>query len=160
MLTAGDTVADFTLNDHLGQPVRWADLRGTPVVFFFYPKANTPGCTTEACGFRDLGHAFDALGVRVFGISADTEQRQSNFATKYELTMPLLADPEHVVLEPWGVWAEKKNYGRTYMGIKRTTVLFDADGVVAKVWEKVRVKAHAEAVLAEAKALVGSGSAG
>ncbi|MEZ4317368.1 MAG: thioredoxin-dependent thiol peroxidase [Myxococcota bacterium] len=156
MLETGQTVADFTLEDHTGSPVRWADLRGKPVVFFFYPKANTPGCTTEACAFRDLRSEFDALGVQVFGISADSVKAQSGFAKKYELTMPLLADPDKVVLTPWGVWGEKKNYGKTYMGIKRTTFLFDAEGRVASVWENVRVKGHAEKVLDAARELVGA----
>lgn len=155
MLEAGQTVEDFTLEDHESTPVAWTDLRGSPVVFFFYPKANTPGCTKEACAFRDLRPEFEKLGVKVFGISADTVKRQSNFVKKYDLTMPLLSDPEHVVLEPWGVWAEKKNYGRTYMGIKRTTILFDADGTVVQVWENVRVKGHAEKVLEAARAHVG-----
>ena len=155
MLAAGQTVEDFTLSDHEDTSVTWSDLRGSPVVFFFYPKANTPGCTKEACAFRDLRPEFEALGVKVFGISADTVKRQSNFVKKYDLTMPLLADPDHVVLEPWGVWAEKKNYGRTYMGIKRTTILFDADGTVVQVWENVRVKDHADKVLEAARAHVG-----
>ena len=155
MIRENDTVDDFTLNDQGGRAVQWSALRGSPVVFFFYPKANTPGCTKEACAFRDLAGDFEATGVKVFGISADTEKRQSNFATKYDLNMPLLADTEHAVLGPWGVWAEKKNYGRTYMGIKRTTVLFDAEGTVAEVWENVRVKGHAEKVLAAAQARFG-----
>jgi peroxiredoxin Q/BCP len=147
MIAAGDTVDDFTLTDHEDRPVRWADLRGRPVVFFFYPKANTPGCTKEACAFRDLSGAFAELGVDVYGISADTVKRQANFVSKYDLTMPLLADTEREVIEKWGVWQEKKNYGRTYMGIVRTTVLFDAEGQVVQVWSPVRVKGHAEAVL-------------
>lgn len=150
MIDAGTTPDDFTLTDHSGQVVRWSDLRGKPALLFFYPKASTPGCTTEACAFRDLSGAFEALGVRVFGVSADSVKRQSNFATKYELSMPLLSDEAHAILEPWGIWAEKKNYGKTYMGIIRTTVLFDADGKAVQVWSPVRVKGHAEAVLAEA----------
>ena len=152
MLAPGDTVADFTLHDHQGRPVSWSGFRGRPVVFFFYPKANTPGCTTEACAFRDLAADFEAAGVAVVGISADSVKSQANFATKYDLTMPLLADPDHVVLEPWGVWGEKKNYGKTYQGIHRTTVWFDAAGVVVRVWENVRVKGHAEAVLEAVRA--------
>lgn len=147
MLEAGATVEDFTLQDHQGNEVSWASFRGKPVVFFFYPKASTPGCTTEACAFRDLGPAFAERGVNVVGVSADTVKRQSNFANKYDLTMPLLADTEHAILEPWGVWGEKKNYGKVYMGIIRSTFLFDAEGKLAHVWPKVRVKGHAEAVL-------------
>lgn len=151
MLEPGQTVEDFTLQDHESHAVTWSELRGSPVVLFFYPKANTPGCTKEACAFRDLRPEFEALGVLTFGISADSIKRQSNFVEKYDLTMPLLSDPDHVVLEPWGVWAEKKNYGRTYMGIKRTTILFDAEGSVVQVWENVRVKGHAEKVLEAAR---------
>lgn len=156
MLEPGQTVADFTLTNHLGEPVAWSSFRGRPVVFFFYPKADTPGCTKEACAFRDLRAAFDAIGVAVVGVSADSVKRQAGFATKYELTMPLLADPDHAILAPWGIWAEKKNYGKTYMGIVRTTVLFDAEGAVARVWSNVKVNGHAEAVLDAAKALAGA----
>lgn len=156
MIAAGDTVSAFSLADHAGNTVVWDDLRGTPCVFFFYPKANTPGCTTEACAFRDLSDAFAKLGVSVFGISADTVKRQSNFVTKYDLNMPLLADTEREVIEAWGIWQEKKNYGKTYMGIVRTTVFVAADGTVAQVWSPVRVKGHAEAVLEAVTAHVGA----
>lgn len=155
MIAVGDTVPAFSLTDHAGNTVTWDDLRGTPCVFFFYPKANTPGCTTEACAFRDLSESFVGLGVRVFGISADTVKRQSNFVTKYDLTMPLLADTERDVIEGWDIWQEKKNYGKTYMGIVRTTVFVGADGTVGQVWSPVRVKAHAETVLEAVTALVG-----
>lgn len=155
MIEAGATVAPFALTDHNGDDVAWDSFRGKPVVFFFYPKASTPGCTKEACAFRDLTAEFEARGVAVVGVSADSVKRQSNFAQKYELTMPLLADPDHAILEPWGVWAEKKNYGRTYMGIVRSTFLFDADGTLAHVWPKVRVAGHAEAVLAKVDEIFG-----
>ena len=159
MLEPGQTVDDFTLSDHTGAPVRWSEVP-KPAVIFFYPKANTPGCTTESIAFRDLYEDFRALGVAVFGASADTVKRQSNFVAKHQLATPLLADPEHLILQPWGIWAEKKNYGRTYMGIKRTTVLFGADGRVAQVWENVRVKGHADKVLQAARELVGAASPG
>jgi len=149
MTSAGDTLPPFSLSNHKDELVTQEDVLGTPTVFFFYPKANTPGCTTEACAFRDRKPQFDALGVRLIGVSADTVRRQSNFVNKYQLTMELLSDPDHQLLDPWGIWAEKKNYGRTYMGIKRTTVWVDANGVVQKVWENVRVKNHAESVLQE-----------
>ncbi|TNE87139.1 MAG: thioredoxin-dependent thiol peroxidase [Deltaproteobacteria bacterium] len=149
MLEVGDSPADFTLTDDRGNEVVWSELRGQPVVVFFYPKASTPGCTKEACAFRDLGAEFAARGVKVFGASADTVKRQSNFRDKYELTMPLLADEDHVILEPWGVWAEKKNYGKTYMGIVRSTFVFDAQGVLAHKWTNVRVNGHADKVLAK-----------
>lgn len=153
MLSIGDAPADFTLTDDHGNDVVWSSLRGQPVVVFAYPKANTPGCTKEACAFRDLSAEFGALGVKVFGISADSVKAQGNFRDKHGLTMPLLSDKEHVVLEPWGIWGEKKNYGRTYMGIIRSTFLFDADGKVAHVWPKVRVKGHVDAVLEKARDL-------
>ena len=155
MLELGTTPADVELTDQSGTPVRLSETRGAPAVFFFYPKASTPGCTKEACAFNDLGARFEALGVRVFGISADSVRRQSNFATKYELRMPLLSDPDREVVEGWGVWQEKKNYGRTYMGIVRSTFLFDAEGALAHVWSPVRVKGHAEAVLEKAAELFG-----
>jgi len=155
MLTPGAVPEPFTLKDQDGNDVSWSDLRGQPVVFFFYPKANTPGCTKEACAFRDLAGEFAQRGVRVFGISADSVKAQSNFQSKYDLTMPLLSDPDHVVLEPWGVWAEKKNYGRTYMGIIRSSFLFDEQGKLVHVWPKVRVKGHAEAVLEQVDQLFG-----
>ena len=157
MLAIGTTPEDAELQDHNGETVRLSDTRGTPSVFFFYPKASTPGCTKEACAFTELGASFASLGVKVFGVSADSVKRQSNFATKYELNMPLLADTEREIIEAWGVWQEKKNYGRTYMGIVRSTFLFDAEGKLAHVWPKVRVKGHAEAVLEKATELFGAG---
>jgi peroxiredoxin Q/BCP len=156
MLEVGTLPEDAELQDHNGEPVRLSETRGTPSVFFFYPKASTPGCTKEACAFSELTAAFSALGVTVYGISADSVRRQANFATKYELRMQLLADPEREIIEAWGVWQEKKNYGRTYMGIVRSTFLFDADGKLAHVWPKVRVKGHAEAVLEKATVLFGA----
>ena len=156
MLEPGATVDPFTLKDHDGNDVSWDSFRGKPVVFFFYPKASTPGCTKEACAFRDLTSAFEERGVQIVGISADSVRRQNNFATKYELTMPLLSDPEHDVIGPWGVWGEKKMYGKTYEGIVRSTFLFDADGVVRHAWPKVKVKGHAEDVLAKVDALLGA----
>jgi peroxiredoxin Q/BCP len=155
MLEIGDSPADFTLPDQDGTDVTWSSLRGSPVVVFFYPKANTPGCTKEACAFRDLDAEFAALGARVFGASADSPRSQTTFRAKHRLTMPLLSDKEHLVLEPWGVWAEKKNYGRTYMGIVRSTYLFDADGVLRFVWRNIRVKGHADKVLAKVSELFG-----
>lgn len=156
MLEQGDKPADFTLPDADGRPVRWSDFRGRPVVVFFYPKASTPGCTQEACAFRDLRQEFEALGVAVIGVSADSPRRQANFRNAHGLGFPLLSDEERTILEPWGVWAEKRNYGRTYMGIVRSTFLFDADGVVQRVWRNVRVAGHADAVLAAARELTGA----
>lgn len=148
MIAVGDAPADFALPDQDGQTVTLSGLRGRPAVFFFYPKADTPGCTQEACDFRDLGAAFAAKGVAVFGVSADTVKKQGNFRKKHALTMPLLADPDRVVLDAWGIWGDKQMYGRTYQGIVRSTVLIDADGRVARVWSPVKVKGHADEVLA------------
>lgn len=156
MLEPGDKPADFTLPDADGNPVRWSDFRGRPVVVFFYPKASTPGCTKEACAFRDLRAGFEAAGVAVIGVSADSPRRQASFRDKHELGIPLLSDEQHVILEPWGVWQEKRNYGRTYMGIVRSTFLFDADGVVRRAWPNVRVAGHADEVLAAARELTGA----
>ncbi|MEN0067456.1 MAG: thioredoxin-dependent thiol peroxidase [Myxococcota bacterium] len=147
MLVVGDTVDEFTLCDQNGNEVPWNAFRGKPLVVFFYPRANTPGCTKEACAFRDLSSEFEAAGARVVGVSADSVKVQSNFTNKHDLNMPLLSDPDHVILEPWGVWGEKKMYGKTSMGIIRSTFLFDADGVVQHVWSPVRVKGHVDAVL-------------
>ncbi len=155
MLQPGQAPEDFTLLDDAGNEVAWSSFRGRPVAVFFYPKASTPGCTKEACAFTDLRAEFEALGVAVLGMSADTVRRQANFKEKYELSMPLISDPDHVVLKPWGVWGLKKNYGREYEGIIRSTFLFDADGKVAHVWSPVRVKGHAEAVLEKARELFG-----
>ena len=148
MLEIGQSPASFTLRDQNDEEFAWDAQRGKPVVIFFYPKANTPGCTKEACAFRDLAPEFAKRGIVVVGASADTVKRQSNFREKYDLTMPLLADTDHEILAPWGIWGEKKNYGKTYMGIKRTTMLFDADGVLRHRWDNVRVKEHADKVLA------------
>jgi peroxiredoxin Q/BCP len=154
MLKTGDRPADFTLQDQDGREVAWSSFRGAPVVVFFYPKADTPGCTREACGFRDHKADLAALGVSVVGISADTVKRQAGFARKHELRYPLLADPERTVIEPWGVWGEKKNYGKTYMGIVRSTFLFDADGRVVQAWSPVKVDGHVDAVIDAARGLV------
>ncbi len=153
MLAVGETPADFTLNDDRGNVVRWADFRGKPVVVFFYPRANTPGCTKEACAFRDLRPEFEKRGVVVLGMSADSVKSQNNFREKYDLTMPLIADPDKVVLLAWGVFGEKTMYGKKVQGIRRSTFLFDAAGKVVHAWENVRVEGHAEAVLAKVQAL-------
>ena len=148
MLDVGDVPADFELQDQAGNPVRWADHRGRPVVVFFYPRADTPGCTKEACAFRDLSAAFAAKGAAVLGVSGDTVKKQASFHAKYGLTYPLLADPERKILEAWGVYGEKKMYGKPVMGIVRSTFLFDADGRVSRRWSPVKVDGHVDAVLA------------
>ena len=152
MLGVGDTVQDFVLQDQRGDTVRWSSFLGRPVVAFFYPRADTPGCTKEACAFRDLRGEFEASGAAVVGISGDSVKRQASFDRKYGLGLTLLADPDHVVIEPWGVWADKTLYGRTSKGIVRTTILFDGAGRVAHVWSAVRVAGHVDAVLARVRA--------
>jgi peroxiredoxin Q/BCP len=155
LLTEGQTVADFTLADQFGTPVTWSSLRGRPVVVFFYPKADTPGCTREACAFRDLRAEFERVGATVLGVSADPVRRQLAFAEKHGLGLTLLSDPEHAILGPWGIVGDKKMYGKTVRGIVRTTILFDAEGRVAHVWSPVKVDGHVDAVLARVRSLVG-----
>jgi len=152
-LNTGDPAPDFELASNGGDTVSLASLSGKPTVLFFYPKDNTPGCTKEACRFRDLKGEFDALGAAVYGVSADSLKSHDNFTAKHELNFPLLSDPEHDMLTAYGVWAEKKNYGRTYMGIVRSTVLIAADGTLARIWPKVKVDGHADEVLAAVKEL-------
>jgi thioredoxin-dependent peroxiredoxin len=152
VLAVGDSVQDFALQDQHGETVRWSSFLGRPVVVFFYPRADTPGCTKEACAFRDLGTEFEAAGASIVGISGDTVKRQASFDQKHGLGLTLLADPDHVVLEPWGVWADKTLYGRTSKGIVRTTILFDRAGRVAQVWSPVKVAGHVDAVLARVRA--------
>ena len=123
-------------------------LRGKNVVIFFFPKADTPGCTRESCEFRDSSKKFAKRNAEIVGISPDKSEAQEKFAAKYGLPYTLVPDPDHSIAEAYGVWKEKKNYGRTYMGIERTTVLVDPEGTVAKIFPKVKVDGHAEKVLA------------
>lgn len=148
MLAVGATLDDFTLNDDRDQPVRWSSLRGQPVVIFAYPRADTPGCTREACAFRDLAADFARHGVRVFGLSSDKVAALGRFRDKYGLTMPLLSDPDKQVLRALGAWGTKKMYGKDVEGTLRSTFAFDADGVAWQVWPQVKVDGHADAVLA------------
>ena len=136
----GSPAPAFTLPAHDGSEVTLSDLRGKRVVVYFYPKDDTPGCTTEAKGFRDLKDDFAAANTVILGISADSLKRHCNFVAKYELNFQLLADPDKTAIEAFGCWVEKKNYGRTYMGIQRATFLIDEQGTVAAAWPKVRVK--------------------
>ena len=147
MVTEGEPAPDFTLTSDAGNAVSLSDLRGKPVVLYFYPKDDTPGCTAQACGIRDAYAEFETAGAVVLGVSPDSVKRHVKFKGKYELPFTLLADPEHEVAERYGVWGEKRYMGRTYMGIKRTTFLIAPDGTVAKVMEKVRPDAHADDVL-------------
>lgn len=152
-LRVGAKAPDFTLPRDGGGSVTLSALRGAPVVLFFYPKANTPGCTTEARDFTALLPEFKAAGAKVLGISKDSVKKQENFVSKQELAMPILSDAEGDVCERYGVWAEKSMYGKTIMGIVRTTVLIAADGTVARVWDKVKVAGHADEVLDAVRAL-------
>jgi thioredoxin-dependent peroxiredoxin len=143
----GQEAPDFTLPDQDGNPVTLSDLRGQPVVLYFYPKADTPGCTTQACGIRDHRADYERSGAKVLGASPDTVTVQRKFADKYGLDFTLLADENHEVAELYGVWGEKKMYGKTYMGVERSTFVIDPDGKVAKVLPKVSPKTHDEVVL-------------
>jgi thioredoxin-dependent peroxiredoxin len=122
-------------------------LRGKAVVIFFFPKADTPGCTKESCEFRDFSKKFAKLNAEIVGVSPDQSEAQERFASKYGLPFTLVPDPDHAIAEAYGVWKEKKNYGRTYMGIERTTVVVDAQGKIARIFPKVRVDGHVEKVL-------------
>jgi peroxiredoxin Q/BCP len=144
---------DFTLPADNGASIALKGLRGRKAVVYFYPRADTPGCTREAMDFSRLKAEFEASGTIVVGVSADPVKAQEKFKAKYELTIPLASDPGHEMLEAYGVWTEKSMYGRKYMGIERATFLIGPDGRVARVWRKVRVPGHAEEVLAAARAL-------
>ena len=147
MVEEGQEAPDFTLRDQEGNPVTLSDLRGQPVVLYFYPKADTPGCTTQACGVRDHRADYERSGAKVLGASPDTVTAQRKFADKYGLDFTLLADENNEIAELYGVWGEKKMYGKTYMGVERSTFVIDPDGKVAKVLPKVSPKTHDEVVL-------------
>lgn len=131
-----------------GDTITLSKLKGSPVVLYFYPKDDTPGCTTQACGIRDAWADFEAAGAVVLGVSPDGEASHARFRAKYELPFTLLADPDHTTAEAYGVWVEKRNYGKTYMGIERSTFVIDADGNVSKVMRRVKPDTHAADVLA------------
>jgi thioredoxin-dependent peroxiredoxin len=143
----GAPAPDFELTSDEGETVTLSALRGKPVVLYFYPKDDTPGCTTEACEFRDAYDRFRDQGVEILGVSPDTEASHQKFKSKYELPFTLLADPEHEAAEAYGVWKEKKNYGKTYMGVERSTFIIDAGGKVAKAMRGIRPAGHAAQVL-------------
>ena len=147
MVEEGAPAPDFELTSDEGETVTLSALRGKPVVLYFYPKDDTPGCTTEACEFRDAYDRFRDQGVEILGVSPDTEASHQKFKSKYELPFPLLADPDHRAAEAFGVWKEKRNYGKTYMGIERSTFVIDADGKVAKAMRGIRPAGHAAHVL-------------
>ena len=150
----GDPMPDIAMTTPEGGTIRPSDLAGKPAVIFFYPKDDTPGCTTENKDFSALSGEFAKAGVQLLGISKDPPAKHQKFIAKHDLSAPLASDAEDGGLsDALGIWTEKKNYGRTYMGMVRTTYLLDKDGKIARVWNKVKVKGHAEEVLAAAKAL-------
>ena len=146
-LKVGDKVPEFTAYDQDGNTFRLSDFRGKKLIVFFYPKANTPTCTVEACNLRDHYAKLKDLGYELLGVSADTQRRQANFKKKYNFPYPLLADEDHTLLNIFGVWGKKKFMGRTFDGIHRKTFVLDGDGVVIKVIDKVKSKNHADQIL-------------
>jgi peroxiredoxin Q/BCP len=147
MLKEGSTAPAFKTTDQNGDGVSLKDLRGGKVVLYFYPKDDTPGCTKEACSFRDAFSKYKKKGITILGVSPDTEKAHQKFITKYKLPFTLLADTDHSIADAYGVYGEKKFMGRTYMGIHRTTFLIDEKGKIKKVFEKVKPEDHADEVL-------------
>jgi len=146
-IEAGKKAPAFSLSADDGTKVRLSELQGSPVVLYFYPKDDTPGCTREACAFRDQKAALKKLGAKVFGISPDGVESHVKFRDKYDLNFPLLADLDHKIADKYGAWREKNMYGKKSMGIQRSTFLIDSAGKVAKVWKRVKVDGHDEKVL-------------
>jgi thioredoxin-dependent peroxiredoxin len=157
-LEEGTTAPAFTLTADDGSKVKLSDLKGSPVVLYFYPADDTPGCTREACAFRDRKDDLKKLGAKVFGVSPDDVASHVKFRDKYSLNFPLLADPDHAVAEKFGAWREKNMYGKKSMGIARSTFLIGHDGVIKKVWRSVKVDGHDEKVLEALKELTQSQS--
>jgi peroxiredoxin Q/BCP len=152
-IEVGDKAPDFTLPTDGGEKLTLKKLKGQPVVVYFYPKDDTPGCTMEAQAFAAAHKKFEKAGAAIVGISKDSVKRHDNFKKKYELPFTLVSDEEGKACDSFGVWVQKKLYGREYMGIERATFLIDAEGKVARVWHKVKVKGHADEVLAAVKEL-------
>jgi len=153
MLEPGQTAPDFTLPDQDGRQVTLSGLRGETIVLYFYPRADTPGCTTQACGIRDRGKEYRELGARVLGISPDEPAALRKFADNQQLDFTLLADPDHEVAEKYGAWGEKSMYGKKYMGILRSTFIVDPKGKIARVFPKVQPKKHDDLVLKALRAI-------
>jgi len=143
-LSIGDQAPLFTLPNHDGQPVELASLLGRRVVLYFYPKDDTPGCTTQACGIRDGWEQLATYGLALYGISPDSPEQHTKFRAKFDLPFPLLADDDHAVAETYGVWVEKSMYGKKYMGVERSTFLIGADGRLEAIWHKVKPAEHLE----------------
>ena len=153
MLQIGDPAPDFELLSDENQPIRLSDLRGRRVVLFFFPRADTPGCTAQACGFRDRMPVIETGNATVLGLSPDLPSALAKWRAKEKLPYNLLSDPDHEVADAFGAWGEKSMYGKTYEGIIRSTILIDRQGRIAQVWRNVRVDGHADAVLQAARAL-------
>lgn len=149
MVKVGNKAPEFTGVTDTGEKIKLKDLRGKTVVLYFYPKDNTPGCTTESCDFRDSHAAFKKKKAVVLGVSPDSVKSHVKFKTKYELPFPLIADEDRAIAEKYGVWQEKSMYGRKYMGIVRSTFVIDPEGKVAEIYDKVKVKGHVEDVLSK-----------
>jgi thioredoxin-dependent peroxiredoxin len=147
MLEAGEQAPDFELPDQIGDLVKLSDFKGQTVVLFFYPRADTPGCTIQACGVRDRSAEYEAAGARVLGVSPDPVADVKRFAEKFDLEFTLLADADHAVADAYGTWGEKSMYGKKYMGVQRATFLIDPAGKIAKVFPKVSPKTHDDVVL-------------
>jgi peroxiredoxin Q/BCP len=148
MIAEGQEAPDFELTSDEGDTVKLSDLRGKPVVLYFYPKDDTPGCTTQACGIRDAYDEFERAGAVVLGVSPDDERSHARFKKKYKLPFTLLADTDRIVAEQYGVWGEKSYMGRKYFGVSRSTFVIGKDGTVKKIFEKVKPAEHADDVLA------------
>ena len=148
MLSTGDPAPDFTLSDAEGNPVSLSDFKGQKVVLYFYPKDDTPGCTKEACGFRDAQDDYMEANAVVIGVSPDSEKSHQRFRDKYDLPFLLLADPERQAIEGYDVWKEKNMYGKKYMGVERSTFIIDEDGILLEILRKVKVDGHVQSVLA------------
>ena len=152
MVEAGKPAPEISLPDQNGELIRLSELKGAPVVLYFYPKDDTSGCTKEACAFRDAIADYKKLGARIVGVSPDGAASHAKFAKKYDLPFTLLADTEKSACEAYGVWKEKNMYGKKYMGVERTTFVIDAKGIVRQVFPKVKVEGHSDAVLEAIKA--------
>jgi peroxiredoxin Q/BCP len=148
VVEVGTRAPDFSLPSDSGEEIRLSALRGAPVVLYFYPRDDTPGCTTQACGIRDVWKELESKGAIVLGVSPDDPRSHAEFREKYGLPFTLLSDEEHAVAEQYGTWVEKRNYGKTYMGVERSTFVIDSDGNVAKVMRRVKPTEHADDVLA------------
>jgi len=146
-MKVGQKAPDFSVKDDTGKPTKLSDLKGKKIVLYFYPKDDTPGCTKEACNFRDGISAIKKLGAVVLGVSADSVESHRKFKNKFDLNFPLLADTDKEIIEAYGVWKEKSMYGRKYMGIERTTFIIGKDGKITHIFPKVKVAEHADEVL-------------